>query len=255
MDKIKRDLIEKYSKNSKHSQYQILSNNLRKVVGGRGINTKTRFERERLDYILKKIRVTEKSILDIGGNTGFFTFELLEKGAKYVHYYDGNKEHADFVRLAAKVLHFEDKIKVTNKYISFNNKFKEMHDISILLNVLHHIGDDYGDKDITIEESKKTIINQLNSLKNNTTYLVFQLGFNWQGNKKKCLFEKGTKEEMIRFIKEGSQDNWEILNIGVAESTKVGIKYIDLNKRNIRRDDSLGEFLNRPLFILKSKKT
>jgi len=60
---------------------------------------------------------------------------------------------------------------------------------------------------------------------------------------------------MIRFIKEGSQDNWEILNIGVAESTKVGIKYIDLNKRNIRRDDSLGEFLNRPLFILKSKKT
>ena len=62
MDKIKRDLIEKYSKNSKHSQYQILSNNLRKVVGGRGINTKTRFERERLDYILKKQREHKRQI-------------------------------------------------------------------------------------------------------------------------------------------------------------------------------------------------
>lgn len=32
-----------------------------------------------------------KSVLDIGGNSGFFTFELIEKGAKKIHYYEGNK--------------------------------------------------------------------------------------------------------------------------------------------------------------------
>ncbi len=31
------------------------------------------------------------------------------------------------------------------------------------------------------------------------------------------------------------------------------VKYADVNDSNIHRQDELGEFLNRPLFIMKSK--
>ena len=39
----------------------------------------------------------------------------------------------------------------------------------------------------------------------------------------------------------------------IAEKTEDGLNYSDLNDRNIGRIDELGEFLNRPLFIMKSK--
>lgn len=84
-------------------------------------------------------------------------------------------------------------------------------------------------------------------------YLAFQLGFNWKGDKKFPLFEKGTKSELIDFIEHGVPDCWSIQKIGIAERTIDTVAYKELNKDNIQRDDALGEFLNRPLFIMKSK--
>ena len=59
---------------------------------------------------------------------------------------------------------------------------------------------------------------------------------------------------MIDFITQGIQSNWDVVSIAVPEKTESGIVYKELNDKNIIREDSLGEFLNRPLFILKSKK-
>jgi len=44
-----------YNKLSKHSNYQILSKRLASVLSNKTIKTRSRFETERLDYILKKI--------------------------------------------------------------------------------------------------------------------------------------------------------------------------------------------------------
>lgn len=45
-----------------------------------------------------------------------------------------------------------------------------------------------------------------------------------------------------------------MLVVGIAQRSEGGlIEYIELNDENIKRDDSLGEFLNRPIFVLKSK--
>ncbi|MCF6204852.1 MAG: hypothetical protein L3J59_14485, partial [Methylococcaceae bacterium] len=90
-------------------------------------------------------------------------------------------------------------------------------------------------------------------LSRKTRYLVFQLGFNWKGDVKKPLFKNGTKEEMISFITKGVESSWEVKSIGIAEKTNNKYIYKNINTNNIKRDDSLGEFLNRPLFILKSK--
>ncbi len=247
------ELKQLYSNRSKHSNYQILSKRLSKILPPESTEVKSRSEKERLDYILSHIDVKAKTVLDIGGNTGFFSFELLENGASQIHYYEGNKEHADFVKLAGEILGVTERITITNDYLNFKKELITKYDIILLLNVLHHIGDDYGDGKLTIEKAKKQILSQLVSLQNKADYIVFQLGFNWKGNSDLGLFKNGTKKELIDFISAGIKNVYEINNIGIAEKEDNQIIYKELNERNINRVDSLGEFLNRPLFILKSK--
>lgn len=253
MNTEKTKLMKLYSLGSKHSNYQMLSNKLSSIISSSEIEVKSRYEIERLNYILNNIHVNSKSVLDIGGNTGFFTFEMLDSGAKKVHYYEGNKVHAEFVKLSSKILDVNDKVDITNDYFIFeSNKYKSKYDIVLLLNILHHIGDDYGDKKISIEKAKETIIEQLNSLSTISKVIIFQLGFNWKGNRDMCLFENGTKREMIDFVENGTINYWEIIKIGIAESQNGIIRYCDLNNKNISRNNELGEFLNRPIFIMKS---
>ena len=123
-----------------------------------------------------------------------------------------------------------------------------------MLNVLHHLGDDYGNSSLSLTKAKEDMFKQLNSLAMKTIYCVFQLGFNWKGDRNLCLFESGTKAELLDFVKQGIDTYWIIEKTGIAVKQKDKIIYEDLNKDNIQRDDSLGEFLNRPLFILKSRK-
>jgi SAM-dependent methyltransferase len=237
---------------SKHSNYQILPQCLKTFLDDKDIEVKSRYEKERLDYILSQISPAGKSILDIGGNTGYFTFEMLDRAAKRVDYYEGNKAHAEFVKVAADLLNFSEKINIFNEYYPFSGKSALHYDIVILLNVLHHVGDDYGDKTLSIEKAKEQIIESINYFKDKTEYLVFQLGFCWKGNRSTLLFENGTKEEMIDFIKAGTRKDWIIEEIAVPEKIAGEILYLPVDDGNIKRNDILGEFLNRPLFIMRS---
>ncbi len=246
------ELQQLYAKASKHSNYQILSTRLSSILPPEEIEIQSRYENERLDYLLKKIVIEDKTALDVGANTGFFSFELLEHGLRHIHYYEGNKDHADFVRIAAGVLEVADKIKITNSYLSFNDELTIAYDIILLFNVLHHVGEDYGNESLTIKGAKEQILAQLLSLHGTADIIIFQLGFNWKGNRNLGLFENGTKKEMIDFVTSGVKGMFSIDSIGIAERKNGNIVYKDLSEKNIERDDSLGEFLNRPLFILKS---
>lgn len=248
------ELKELYNKTSKHSNYQILPRSLSILPPKNEIQVQTRFEKERLDYILSRVDVKHKNILDIGGNTGYFTFELIENGADQVDYFEGNKDHAKFVEMAARYLGLENKINVINQYYEFLEEDKSTYDIILLLNVLHHVGDDYGDASLSMEEAKKEMMFQLNSLAKKTDILVFQMGFNWKGNENFCLFANGTKKEMIDFIENNTKNNWKIKSIGIPQMENGKIVYKDLNNVNIQRFDHLGEFLNRPIFIMETLK-
>jgi hypothetical protein len=247
-------LIELYSATSKHSNYQIIPRKLREILNTNEINVTTRYEEERMKYILENVDVNGKALLDIGGNSGYFSFEMLDNGVKSVDYYEGNPNHAKFVKMAAEVVGLEKVIKVNDIYFSFESEqLKDRYDIVLLLNVLHHIGDDYGDKSISIEKAKRTILKQLNQMSSITKVIVFQLGFNWKGDRELGLFKHGTKLELIDFIKEGTHGNWNIKHIGIPIKNSLDkIEYQNLNKENIVRQDPLGEFLNRPLFIMES---
>lgn len=249
---ILKELIELYNKTSKHSNYQILPSQLRRYIQTADFHVRSRYEEERLAYLKEKVSFENAVVIDVGGNTGFFTFEALNLGASLVKYFEGNPDHVEFVRKAAILTGMEDKIEIHNTYIQFDD-FREKSEIILLLNVLHHLGDDFGDPSISMLDAKNKIINYLNQLAKYHHLMIFQMGFCWKGNIQYILFDHGTKAEMIDFIKNGTRFAWEILHIGVAEKIGNQILYRDLNEKNIARDDSLGEFLNRPIFILESK--
>ena len=240
-----------YAKTSKHSNYQILASELEQYLTNNDIEVKSRNESLRLDYFLKNINIKHKKVLDIGGNTGYFTFEFLKNGASVLEYYEGNQEHAQFVKLASELLGYDNKLRIHNEYYNFDQD--EGYDIVLVLNVLHHLGDDFGDNKVSKEKALETIIKHMKAMAKQTDILVFQLGFNWKGDRNLPLFDNGTKKEMIDFITLNLNNEFEILKIGVAEYANGNIIYNDLNNNNTQRNDSLGEFLNRPIFIMKSK--
>lgn len=247
-------LVELYQTTSKHSNYQILPNRLDDLIGPIDITVKSRYEKERMDFFKKNISFEGKKVLDIGGNTGYFSFEAVEAGAIDVTYVEGNKEHALFVQEAANILNFP--IKVKSQYYNFESNIiqKETYDIVFLLNVLHHFGDDYGDREATLYSTKEKIKESISYFHNITDHLILQIGFNWKGNRNHPLFPDGTKKEMIGFIKKVSKKLWKIYEIGVAETFGKQILYQPLSKENIKRQDELGEFLNRPIFLMKAIK-
>jgi SAM-dependent methyltransferase len=248
----KDELIKFYSNRSKHSNYQALPRSLKKLIGESEVQTKSRYEKERLRYILGHVYIKGKTVLDIGANTGFFSFELLDAGADRVTCYEGNKEHAEFLKLASKAIGRQDEVQVHDEYYLFDNKDK--YDVTLLLNILHHFGDDYGDQSAGKEKALAEMLKQLNELSLVSGTVVFQLGFNWHGDPAKPLFQNGTKKEVINFIEGGIKDSFDVSSIGVAVKRGGNVEYEELSDSNIERDDSLGEFLNRPIFILKSKR-
>ncbi len=246
-------LLDLYQRTSKHSNYQVLAGALSPLLGNEAISVKSRHEHERLAYILSRVPVQGLHMADIGGNTGFFSFELLEQGARRVDYYEGNTAHHSFVHAAAQRLGLAGRLHTHHGYVSFEPATLARVDCTVLLNVLHHFGDDFGDRDAAMEAARQRMLACLSALAHTSRLLVFQLGFNWKGDRHQPLFAGGSKAEMIDFIEQGTASDWDIAAIGIAERDGGHTVYRDLCDRNIARDDSLGEFLNRPIFIMQSR--
>jgi len=241
------------SHSGKHARYQVLPGQLSHLLGGNAHAPSSRFEEQRFAFISKHVELKGKSVVDIGCNMGFFTLTALNAGASKLICYEGTKAHAEFVKDCGQLLGMQDKLVVHPRYFEFIDE--ELHvDVAILLNVLHHLGDDYGDAKLSIEQAKIEIINHLNSMHGKCSTLIFQLGFNWRGDRNFPLFNHGTKSELITYITENTQKHWDIAQIGVAVSDDAGeITYRPVDDENVQRYDHLGEFLNRPLFIMHAR--
>jgi SAM-dependent methyltransferase len=238
---------------SKHSHYQVLPSALENVLPGDLISLKSRHETARLGYIASRLDVSGLHVSDVGGNTGFFSFELLERGARLVDYYEGNKAHHDFVRAAAEQLGVAERLRTFNRYVTFEPDELTAVDCTVLLNVLHHLGDDFGDTGLNKEAAMRNMLRCLSALSRKSRFLVLQLGFNWKGNRHQPLFPNGTKAELIDFVANGTASDWAINAIGVAERSGDIVVFNELSSSNLEREDALGEFLNRPIFIMQSK--
>lgn len=244
-------ILRQHQRAEKHIGYHILPERFNALLDAEHRNSYTFFERERFDFFCQHVNFREKRVIDIGCNIGYFLFGALDQGAAQVTGFEGKESCGSFLQAAIRRAGVSERFAFFNEYFRFDAGSMP-HDVGILLNVLHHLGDDFGSApDITA--AKQQMLQQLNGLATSIGTLIFQMGFNWQGNRHACLFEQGTKAEMIDFLREGTRAHWNLRAIGVAVRGGNAIRYEILNQNNIRRDDSLGEFLNRPVFILDSK--
>ena len=235
---------------SKHACYQDIPSLLQPLLPVPAADKLRRYDRERLRYLLARIEVRDRSVLDIGCNGGFFLLELLAAGARQTIGYEGSEDHAAFLAEAAATLGLGERLKVQPRYYDFDADTGH-HDVALLLNVLHHVGDDYGDPALTLAGAREHILRSLRQMRKRCDVLVFQLGFNWKGQRGASLFGHGTIAEMVDFVQRGVHGHWHLRHVGVAVSATVGgIQYQDLGSDNGHRKNELGEFLNRPLFIL-----
>lgn len=249
-----KDKLSGEGESGKHALYQSLPISLKGFLGEVEYQPSSRYEHERFKVFQQFVDFTNKKVIDIGCNLGFFSFSALTAGAATVHSFEGSSSHAQFIEDARQLLSLECQLEIENKYFDFECN-SGTYDIGLLLNVLHHVGDDYGSKELVISDALTQISSQLNGMSSLCQCLIFQLGFNWHGNNSFPLFEFGTKREMIDFIQQVTKGNWIVEKVLVAErSSSQQVEYKEVNDSNVERDDSLGEFLNRPIFILKSLK-
>lgn len=237
-------------KQSKHSDYQALHPSISTLISKKEYRPLGKAELQRQRYMCALHNFYGKKILDIGANTGYFTFAALEAGADHVQAYEGNSEHASFIAQAAEIINLRKNIEVHSKYFEFQPEpsNSKPFDTGLCLNVLHHLGDDFGDQKLNIDEAKNSISTALQSLSKSCKHLWFQIGFNWKGNKATPLFKTGSKQELIEFIKASCSNTWTLQNIGIFNPKSQ--QYETMNQDLLARFDELGEFLNRPIFLM-----
>lgn len=191
-----------------------------------------------------------KTVLDIGANTGYFSIAATEAGASSVTAIEGNAEHAEFIEAASQLLGCENRLTTQHRYFDFDSQASDLFDVTLCLNVLHHLGDDFGEKNLSLEQSLHGITQRLRNLSGQTRHCWFQLGFNWKGDRHRPLFSRGLKRELIDFVDQACAGHWSVESIAIYDP-KIRC-YEPANTPLYERFDELGEFLNRPLFLLKS---
>jgi SAM-dependent methyltransferase len=234
---------------SKHSAYQLLHPCLSPLLGELP-QLGGKHEAQRQSYMSRCLPLSGLRVLDIGANTGYFSFAALEAGAASVVSQEGNADHAEFIALAALCLGVNGRLAVRPQYYNFTAPSDEHFDVTLCLNVLHHVGDDFGDQALSLDDAKAQMVLALQGLARHTHHLWMQLGFNWKGDRHRPIFPGGTKAELIDFVRLGVHDYWHIDDIAIVSPDTREYEPLDAN--NLERFDHLGEFLNRPLFRMTS---
>ena len=245
-------LAELAVRHSKHSAYQALHPAVAQLFGSSAPPAAGKGEAERWRYLLRHVAFDGARVLDIGANTGFFTMAALQAGAREVVCYEGNADHARFIEGTARALGWHQRLRVVPAYYGFDDRAAEASatpfDVCLCLNVLHHLGDDFGDATLAMPQARARMLAGIEHLAGVARTLVLQLGFNWQGRRERPLFAAGLKAELIDFVRVGAARHWHCDQVAVADPATHA--YAEAEARTLARFDALGEFFNRPLFVM-----
>lgn len=240
-----------YLQRSKHASYQLVHPLIAPHMPDIAGLPAGKLEVERQAYFDRSLPLLGARVLDIGANTGYFSFGALQSGASHVTCYEGNAEHAAFVTRGAEMASLSRKLTMNACYFDFLQSFAQPFDVTYCLNVLHHLGDDFGDAGLDMDAARTQMLACLNRMASLTRTLMLQLGFNWKGDIRCALFEGGEKAALIDFVAQGSADHWLIEEVTVPHPvTRV---YEPISADNLPRNNQIGEFMNRPLFKLRSR--
>jgi hypothetical protein len=183
-----RDLLQVlYAQDSKHAHYQTLPEPLAHGLGlNFEINEEWRGDRTRYRSILEWIPDEDGlRILDVGANTGFFSLSLAhDRPRARITACEPNPTHARIIRLLASSGGYTNLATTEMPASIARLEAFAPQDLVLHLNILHHAGHDFdcGEAD-SPEAFAGYGIRYLARLAGRTPRLVFQMGYNWGGNK------------------------------------------------------------------------
>lgn len=198
----KEQLQELYAETSKHGQYQTLPAKLADALGLQfEVNEEWRGDRPRYRIIRDYVAASGcRSLLDVGANTGFFALSLAgDIQGLSVTACELNKTHARIIELLAEVGGYH--VPVTDQPADAEHVDRFGHfDCALHLNILHHAGHDF---DGTLVRDRSAFrayaVDYLGRFRSTADRMVFQMGYNWRGDKTLPLVGRDDQAGKVRF--------------------------------------------------------
>jgi hypothetical protein len=265
-----------YFDDSKHAVYQNIPGFIQKALGFTvTIDEKWRGDTARWDNLKENLDVNYiQSLGDIGANTGFFSLSIAHRFPQLtVHAYEANQNHHHFIDIIKNQFHLAN-IHAHNQFINLNGIGKlSTHDCLLNLNVLHHAGVDFDKDAVCFESFFDYACRYLDKLSHKSKKMIFQMGFNWGGNKNYPIVLVNDDPGKILFLaKIFQKSGWRIEKIFTMKKPDV-FKYFEMPSEisssldtNLKKAEKLlynyyikyrlvtfSEFYRRPIFYCSSR--
>lgn len=275
---LKEELSGLYYDQSKHSVYQTLPRFVEEAFSFNfAIDQQWRGDQVRMDYLEQLLEWTGKSVIDIGANTGYFALNLAHDHDCRVTCIEANPSHCLLIERIAE--HFQMQgVHVVNQAVGVGQAASlPKADVALLFNVLHHAGHDFDQEHVrNPAEVEEYCVQYLGALRQHVNNLVFQMGYNWGGDKSRPIVAvadtRGFFAYQSRIL---ARAGWRIERAGMAFRDSVGIAYHDLELTALARQESLAlspdaldqltrglivqdgmsEFYRRPILLCRSDET
>ncbi len=221
-EQAKQVLKERYAELSKHAHYQTVPEVLAEKLGIQfEVNEEWRGDRPRYPLILDYARKHQvRKILDVGANTGFFSLSLaadIEDAA--ITACELNKTHAEIIQLFTELGGYAN-ISVTDRPADLKNVDSfGLFDLALHLNILHHAGHDFDREHVPDRDAFMAYaVDYLTRFGTTTRRMVFQMGYNWGGDKTVPLVGRDDQAGKIKFTVELLQrSGWDIEQVALAK--------------------------------------
>lgn len=266
------ELRQLYFDQSKHSVYQSLPDFVQERLGLElPLNHAWRSDRPRYDYLVRKIDFRAKRVADIGANAGFFTLNLAHAFGARVDAYEAHPNHARMIeRIAAEFGVSGIRVVVQGVGLREASALAPA-DIVLFSNVAHHAGYDF-DCDLVPDRDalRAHLTDYLQGLGAHAKQLVFQMGYNWGGDKSLPIVPVHDCQALLDYASGALvQAGWRIDAVALAFREDSAVRYVDIDWQQALRarpgtypadplralrecavsQDGTSEFYRRPLFL------
>lgn len=269
------ELQQLYFDGTKHSNYQNIPGFVQETLGySVKLDEQWRGDTARYTNLLQNVDFENLKIIgDIGANTGFFSLSIGERyPAIKVRAYEANSSHSAFIQSIVTQFNLQN---VSVQHLSVDMQGIGQlgkHDCILNYNVLHHAGVDYDKGMVDPETFQEYAVRYLGKLSEKSARMVFQMGYNWGGNKNKPLVELNDDAGKVHFMnKIFIKSGWKIGKVFTVQKSGV-FEYMEMpaeiilamndNSRHYQnllemyfkqyQLDQFSEFYRRPIFYCSS---
>ena len=160
-----------------------------------------RGDSSRWDYMNETLDFSNQSVLDVGANTGFFVLSLARDYPESTFTaLEGNSNHAEFIDMVKS--HFDmSNVTILPRYLDIVGLDSlDRYDTILLFNVLHHAGVDFDQNKVNNRHGLYDyLVAYMGMLAEHASRVIFQMGYNWGGNKQKPIVELNNDAEKYEY--------------------------------------------------------